>query len=102
MTAPTLDPHPAPMEMFMRHEPGHEKEGQRVSRPRRCACGDKFHQGRVSEAWLDRMPGHQSKTFVEGAAEYEADGSVWLPKACPRCERHALNNPTPPQQELTP
>jgi hypothetical protein len=99
MTTPVLDPHPAPMEMFERHGAGHEKEGQRVMRQRKCDCGEKFFQARISEAWLDRMPPHQSKTFVEFAAEIDGK-TVWLPRACPKCERRALNNPTPPQKEL--
>lgn len=99
MSAPAVDPHPAPMEMFERYEPGHEKEGQRIARARKCSCGEKFFQARISEAWLDRMPPHQSKTFVEFAAEIDGK-EVWLPKACPRCERKDLQNPTPPQKEL--
>ena len=97
MITPTLDPRPAPMEMFERHGEG-EKEGQRVTRPRQCACGNKFYQAKVSEAWLDRMPPHQSKTFVDGAAEIDGK-TVWLPKACPRCEHKDLQRPTPPQKE---
>ena len=99
MSTPALDPHPAPMEMFERHEDG-DKAGQRISRARKCICGEKFFQARISEAWLDRMPPHQSKTFVEFAAEIDGD-TVWLPKACPKCERKDLQNPTPPQKELT-
>jgi hypothetical protein len=99
VTTPALDPHPAPMEMFLRHGPGTEKEGQRVARRWKCACGEFFFQAQLNPAWLDRMPGHQSATFVTVATTIDKDGTVWLPKACPRCERRDLN--TPPQKELT-
>lgn len=84
------DAHPQPMEMFLRHPEGHDRVGQRVSRKRICACGESFYQGQLSPSWLDRMPPHQSKLLVEGAADIDGQ-AVWLPKACPRCERAALN-----------
>lgn len=100
MTSPALDPHPAPMEMFLRYAAEHERAGQRVSKRARCECGETFYQAQLSPAWLDRMPDHMSKTFVTTAAAIEKDGTVWLPKACPRCERRDMN--TNPQKELTP
>lgn len=90
-----VDAHPAPMEMFERHPEGHERAGRRISRPRDCACGTRFFQAQLSPAWLDRMPAHQSKLFVDQATTIEKDGTVWLPNACPSCERKALNAPQP-------
>lgn len=91
--APALDPHTPPMEMFERYPTGHEKEGHRVSRKQRCACGNEFYQGQLSPAWLDRMPPHQSKSFVDVATQIDQSGTVWLPKACKNCERRDLNSP---------
>ena len=98
MTAPAIDPHPTPMGMFERYPEGHERHGQRVARKRICACGEKFYQGQLSPAWLDRMPGSRSKLLVDQASTIEKDGTVWLPSQCPHCERRELNAP-PPKKE---
>lgn len=89
------DAHPKPMEMFLRHPPEHERAGQRVARPRTCRCGKKFFQAQIDPAWLDRMPPHQSHAFVKDATGNDRDGSVWLPKACPDCERRDIHIPKP-------
>jgi hypothetical protein len=95
MTEPGTDSHPEPMEMFERYPEGHPKARNRVSRPARCACGEGYYQARLSPAWLDRMPGSRSKLLVDNATTIEQDGSVWLPAACPKCERASLNAPPP-------
>jgi hypothetical protein len=86
-----VDPHPKPMEMFLRHPPEHERAGQRVARPQVCGCGARFFQARIDPAWLDRMPAERSTAFVKAATDNELDGSVWLPKACPQCERREIH-----------
>ncbi len=83
-----------PMSMFVTYPEGHKHAGARVGRTQTCSCGQEFSQGKVNPEWLSNMWSRlRAKLLQSDGCQTDRDGTVWIPKQCPKCERLALRLP---------
>jgi hypothetical protein len=78
-------------EFIMRHPADHpDKPSFPISRENSCRCGRDFTQLRINPEWLNSPAWTEDRARFREAFEVTDNREVWIPKACPSCERKSL------------
>lgn len=84
------------IEFIMRHPKDHpDKPNFQIARDNSCKCGRDFQQLRVKPDWLNSPAWAGDRARFREAFEVDDKREVWIPKACPTCERAALEREKP-------
>jgi hypothetical protein len=83
-------------EFIMRYPNDHpDKPNFQITRDNSCRCGRDFTQLRVNPDWLNSPAFTEDRPRFRDTFEITDAREVWIPKACPSCERKALEAEKP-------